>query len=286
MFHVQDASLYPRVSRVCRRSGAGLQGLSIRVAAEDRRPNQAPHERVVIFDEAQRAWNREMTSSFMQRKKQQPNFDQSEPEFLLSCMDRHQDWAVVICLVGGGQEINRGEAGIGAWIEAIVAKFPNWHVHVSPELKDREYAAGNAISELASHQFVVHDQSLHLAVSIRSFRAENLSNFVKSLLDLDTASAKDSFGKFSGKYPIVITRDVSRAKRWIREHARGTEGFGIVASSEAQRLKPHAIDVRVEVDPIHYFLGGRDDTRSSNYLEDAATEFQVQGLELDWACVT
>jgi len=251
-----------------------------------KRPDQAPHERVVIFDEAQRAWNREMTSSFMRRKKQQPNFDQSEPEFLLSCMDRHQDWAVVICLVGGGQEINRGEAGIGAWIEAIVSKFPDWHVHVSPELKDREYAAGNAISELASHQFVVHDQSLHLAVSMRSFRAENLSNFVKSLLDLDAASAKDSFGKFSGKYPIVVTRDISRAKRWIREHARGTERFGIVASSEAQRLKPHAIDVRVEVDPIHYFLGGRDDTRSSNYLEDAATEFQVQGLELDWACVT
>ena len=121
---------------------------------------------------------------------------------------------------------------------------------------------------------------------MRSFRAENLSNFVKSLLDLDAASAKDSFGKFSGKYPIVVTRDISRAKRWIREHARGTERFGIVASSEAQRLKPHAIDVRVEVDPIHYFLGGRDDTRSSNYLEDAATEFQVQGLELDWACVT
>ena len=88
------------------------------------------------------------------------------------------------------------------------------------------------------------------------------------------------------RYPIAVTRDLNLAKQWIRARARGTERFGLVASSKAQRLKPHAIDIRVDVDPVHWFLNDKDDTRSSYYLEDAATEFQVQGLELDWACVT
>jgi len=87
------------------------------------------------------------------------------------------------------------------------------------------------------------------------------------------------------RYPIAITRDLNVAKQWIRERARGTERYGLVASSKAMRLKPHAIDIRVSVDPVHYFLNEKEDTRSSYYLEDAATEFQVQGLELDWVCV-
>ena len=73
--------------------------------------NAAPSDHVVIFDEAQRAWNREMTASFMLRKKKRVGFTQSEPEFLISYLDRHDDWAVVICLVGGGQEINRARLG-------------------------------------------------------------------------------------------------------------------------------------------------------------------------------
>lgn len=245
-----------------------------------------PIDHVVIFDEAQRAWNRTQTARFMRTKKKLPGFEHSEPEFLISYMDRHKDWAVVVCLVGGGQEINTGEAGIGTWIEAINATFPEWNVYISPELTDSEYAAGHAIDAIRKRPNVHFDRDLHLAVSMRSFRAESVSAFIKAILDCDTAMARHAYTELSRRYPIALTRDLGQAKRWTRDHARGSERFGLVASSEAQRLKPHAIDVRVNVDPVHWFLNERQDTRSSYYLEDAATEFQIQGLELDWACVT
>jgi hypothetical protein len=245
-----------------------------------------PSDHVVIFDEAQRAWDREMTSQFMIKKKGRAGFAQSEPEFLLSYLDRHPDWAVVICLVGGGQEINRGEAGISAWLDAIQSDFPSWSVYVSSELTDSEYAAGHAIEALTGRANVVMDDDLHLAVSMRSFRAEHVSTFVKAVLDCEFEAAKAAFESISSRYPIVLTRDLNRAKNWIRSRARGSERFGLVASSSAQRLKPYAIDVRVNIDPVHWFLADSNDTRSSYYMEDAATEFQVQGLELDWVCVT
>ena len=245
-----------------------------------------PSDRVVIFDEAQRAWDHQMTANFMARKKKRPGFRQSEPEFLISYMDRHPDWSVIICLVGGGQEINRGEAGISAWMDAVRQGFSNWHVYVSPDLTDSEYAAGHAIEKLRGAANVQTDQSLHLAVSMRSFRAENVSKFVKAVLDCERREASRILQEMQSRYPIVITRDLSKAKDWIRSNARGSERFGLVASSSAHRLKPHAIDVRVEINPIHWFLNDANDTRSSFYMEDAATEFQVQGLELDWACVT
>ena len=245
-----------------------------------------PIEHVVIFDEAQRAWNLKQTASFMQRKKNQPGFAHSEPEFLISFMDRHNDWAAIICLVGGGQEINTGEAGIGAWLEAVNAKFPHWHMYISSRLTDSEYAAGNALDAVRRRRDSHLDDCLHLAVSMRSFRAENVSGFVKALLDCDRQSARDALGKIANRFPLTVTRDLNLAKKWIHSHARGTERFGLVASSKAQRLKPLAIDVRVNVDPVHWFLNDKEDTRSSYYLEDAATEFQVQGLELDWTCVT
>jgi hypothetical protein len=249
----------------------------------DARP---PAEHVAIFDEAQRAWNLRQTANFMRRKKNHDGFSQSEPEFLISYMDRHSDWAVIVCLVGGGQEINIGEAGIDAWLEAINSRFPHWHMYISSKLADSEYASGKALEVVSERQQTHFDSRLHLAVSMRSFRSENVSAFVKALLDCERKQAREIFSQLSNRYPIVLTRDLNLAKEWIRSHARGTERYGLVASSKAQRLKPHAIDVRVDVNPIHWFLDGRDDTRSSYYLEDAATEFQVQGLELDWACVT
>lgn len=250
------------------------------------RDNRPPIDHVVIFDEAQRAWDREKTAIFMRTKKKRPDFTKSEPEFLISYLDRHEDWAVVVCLVGGGQEINTGEAGIGAWLDAINSAFPQWHVYISPELSDSEYAAGRAIESVRARPDVHFDRDLHLAVSMRSFRAENVSGFVKAILDCEADLARDAYARLRRRYPIALTRDLARARRWIREHARGSERYGLVASSEAQRLKPHAIDVRVSIDPVHWFLNDRQDTRSSYYLEDAATEFQVQGLELDWVCVT
>lgn len=246
----------------------------------------APSEHVVIFDEAQRAWNHQRTASFMKQKKNRPGFSQSEPEFLISYMDRQPDWAVIICLVGGGQEINTGEAGIGAWLDAVVNHFSHWKMFISSRLHDSEYAAGSALRIARHNKQSRLDDALHLAVSMRSFRAEHVSAFVKALLDCQNNAAKEGFAKFRDTYPIAVTRSLETAKEWMRERARGTERYGLMASSKAMRLKPHAIDIRVAVDPVHYFLNGRDDVRSSWYLEDAATEFQVQGLELDWTCVT
>ena len=245
-----------------------------------------PSEHVVIFDEAQRAWNLQQTASFMLRKKNRPGFLQSEPEFLISCMERHQDWAVIICLVGGGQEINTGEAGIDAWIDAINEKFPDWHLYISSRIVDSEYSAGQALAKVKSSPRAHLEDDLHLAVSMRSFRAENVSGFVKALLDRQEEEARAAFEKLSPRFPMALTRDMEVAKGWLRARARGSERFGIMASSKAMRLRPLAIDIRVEVNPIHWFLNEREDTRSSCYLEEAATEFQVQGLELDWTCVT
>ena len=245
-----------------------------------------PYDHVAIFDEAQRAWNKEQTVNFMKRKKNQPDFKYSEPEYLISCLDRHKDWAVVVCLVGGGQEINTGEAGISEWLNAIYHSFPEWEICISPNLTDSEYNAVDTIKKLQTKCITHFDSDLHLAVSMRSFRAESVSLFVKQILDIEIDAAKKTMSLISENYPIVFTRDLNKAKSWLRKKARGTERYGIVVSSQAQRLRPLAIDVRVQTDPVHWFLDGKEDVRSSYFLEDVATEFQVQGLELDWACVT
>ncbi len=252
-----------------------------------------PIEHVALFDEAQRAWDKKNTTNFMNRKKARilkeagiDNFTQSEPEFLISCLDRHQDWAVVVCLVGGGQEINTGEAGIKEWIESWQRSFSKWELYISSRLTDEEYQAGEILEKIKESPKVNFFDDLHLSVSLRSFRAENVSMLVKKLLDRDVLRAQEIFGKLNSKYPIIITRDLNKAKRWLKQKARGNERYGIVVSSAAERLKPYAIDVKSPTDPIHWFLDDRDDVRSSFYLEDVATEFDIQGLELDWTCVT
>jgi hypothetical protein len=244
-----------------------------------------PPEHVAIFDEAQRAWNLAKTADFMQRKKGRVGFRQSEPDFLISCLDRHRDWAVIVCLVGGGQEINTGEAGIAEWLEVVRAKYPGWHVHLSAQLTGSEYGAGEAIAAMTDSPRVHIDDDLHLGVSMRSFRAEHVSDFVKRVLDLDVEAAASLYRDFAANFPLVMTRSVDSARRWLRHQARGSERYGLVVSSQALRLKPHAIDVRAPIDPVNWFLNDREDVRSSYYLEDVATEFQVQGLELDWVGV-
>jgi hypothetical protein len=244
-----------------------------------------PIEHVALFDEAQRAWNMEHTSNWMRQKKKNSNFNLSEPAFLISCLDRHSDWAVIVCLVGGGQEINVGEAGIGEWIESLNKLFPDWHIYVSSRLTDNEYGAGEILKKLNGRPNAIYNDDLHLSVSMRSFRAEDVSLLVKQLLDCEVKQACNTLRKID-KYPIVITRDLNKAKQWLKKKARGSERYGIVVSSQAERLKPYAIDVKSPMNPIHWFLNSKDDVRSSYYLEDVATEFDVQGLELDWACVT
>jgi len=248
------------------------------------RDPKAPYDHVAIFDEAQRAWTKEQTVKFMQQKKGIADFQFSEPEFLISCLDRHQDWAVVICLVGGGQEINTGEAGISEWLNAVKNKFPDWETHISPNLFDSEYAAQSAIDSLGKTNQIVFNSELHLSVSMRSYRAEHLSKLIKQILDIDE-NAKKTLKELQDKYPVILTRDLTKAKKWLKEKARGSERYGLVVSSQAYRLKPLAIDVKTQINHVNWFLDGKDDIRSSYFLEDVATEFQVQGLELDWACL-
>lgn len=247
--------------------------------------NRPPIEHVAIFDEAQRAWDLRQTAKFMQ-KRGRANFAMSEPEFLISCLDRQPDWAVIVCLVGGGQEINTGEAGISEWLDALSRSFPQWRLYISSRLTDSEYGAGELVERARSLPNVIVQDDLHLSVSMRSFRAENVSLLVKQLLDLEEAAATKTLKALRDSYPILITRSLANAKQWLREKARGNERYGLVASSNAYRLKPHAIDVRLQVDPVQWFLYRQEDVRSSYYLEDAATEYDVQGLELDWVCVT
>lgn len=245
----------------------------------------APIERVVVFDEAQRAWSQKQTAAFMKAKKGLHAFNQSEPEFLIRYMDRHPDWATVICLVGGGQEINTGEAGLREWFESIKRSFPHWHVYVSTRLSDQEYAPDGVLYAPDEIPAVTDNEDLHLGVSIRSFRSEKLAAFIKTLLDCDTQRARELYAEIREAFPIAVTRNLSTAKKWLATHARGSERYGIVASSGGMRLKPFGINVKASIDPKNWFLNGKEDIRSSYFLEDVATEFDIQGLEIDWACV-
>lgn len=245
-----------------------------------------PADHVVIFDEAQRSWDKKQASNFMKRKRNIEGFDQSEPEFLLSCMERHTDWALVVCLVGGGQEINTGEAGIAEWLESLARSQDKWEVHVSPRLREDEYAARAALAQAAARTEVRYSDELHLAVSVRSYRAEKLSDFVTALLDLEEDKARQLLREIDvNKYPIWLTRSLPQARNWLRWQASGSERYGLLVSSQAERLKPYAVDVRTKIDYVKWFLNDKEDVRSSYYLEDVATQFHVQGLELDWTCV-
>lgn len=247
--------------------------------------DQAPIEKVAIFDEAQRAWTAKKLSNFMANNKSSPNFQMSEPEFLISVMDRHTDWAVIICLVGGGQEINRGEAGLIEWFESLKHDFQNWDVYVSDQMADIEYTKGRPMKDLFSGLKYNVIKPLHLAVSLRSFRSEKVAGFVKALLDIDRDTATTLYQKLHQDYPIYLTRDLDKAKAWIRAQAKGSERYGITASSGAIRLRGYGIWVQKKVDPAIWFLNDSKDVRSSCFLEEAATEFYIQGLELDWAIV-
>ena len=251
----------------------------------DKHAGYAEVENIAIFDEAQRSWDQEHLASWLKRKKGVNDFPMSEGEFLIWSLDQRQDWAVIVCLVGGGQEINTGEAGIGEWVRAMNETFPDWKVYISNQLTEKEYAEGQVEEMLKEHENVVFSDDLHLAVSMRSFRAESLSRMVHYLLDCDAKKVRETYQEIKDRYPIVLTRDLEKAKDWLRERARGSERYGMLVSSKGYRLKPLAIDVRCKPDTVHWFLDDIDDVRSSLFLEDAASEFDVQGLELDWTCL-
>ena len=249
-------------------------------------------EHVAIFDEAQRSWTHKRLADYLKRggtygnKLKVPNFPMSEASFLIWSLDQREDWATIVCLVGGGQEINTGEAGISEWIKSLNETFIHWKVYISPQLTEPEYAEGKVNELLKDNHNVTYSENLHLGVSLRSYRAEKLSAMVHALLSLDS-NAATIYAEIKEKYPILLTRDMEAAKRWLHEKVRGTERTGVLITKESARYKPlgiHVLQSDVE-NAVHWFLEDKADTRSSNYLEDAATEIQVQGLELDYTCL-
>src|SRR5579872_5371526 len=222
-----------------------------------------PLEKVVVFDEAQRAWTRKQAASFMQRKRGQHDFDMSEPEFLIAVMDRHPDWCTVVCLVGGGQEINTGEAGMSEWIDTLEVRFPKWDVHISSRMALPEYGSSSQVQRFLESPRVHSDEHLHLAVSMRSFRAEALSELIGHIIDNELEAARVAYKRIEAVYPIYLTRDLAAARAWLRSRARGTERFGLVASSGAQRLRPEGIHIKENLEPVNWFLNDRTDVRSS-----------------------
>ena len=243
--------------------------------------NRPTAENILIFDEAQRVWNQEK----MRRKHDDPAMAVSEPHLLFSIMDRHQDWAVMICLVGLGQDIYDGEVGINEWFRCGIEDYTDWELFYSPEIFsqvedkniDRELIEGCA----RCHQLA----ELHLKTSIRSFRADKQCQFVDSLLDNNPKRTADVYKLISEKYPVYLTRNYELAKKWVRAQVRGSQRCGVLACSSAQRLKPEGIYVPTDIDVKNWFLAPSDDLRSSNMLEVVASEFKVQGLEIDWAIV-
>jgi hypothetical protein len=247
--------------------------------------SDAPIERVAVFDEAQRAWDAQHLGKFMSQKKGQLDFAMSEPEFLISVMDRHADWCTIICLIGGGQEINAGEAGLTEWFSALKRRFPDWKIYTSEQLAHRDYRWGQDLASMLQGLDAKSIPDLHLAVSVRSFRAERLSEFVGAVVAGEADDARRIYQDIKDSYPVVLTRNLSQARQWLRGQARGNERIGLVASSGASRLKPEGINVHEKISATTYFLNDKNDVRSSYYLEDPATEFDIQGLELDWVGV-
>ena len=249
-------------------------------------------EHIAIFDEAQRSWTHKRLADYLKRggtygnKLKVPNFPMSEAAFLIWSLDQREDWATIVCLVGGGQEINTGEAGITEWLEALNDKFSHWNIFISPKLNDKEYAEGNVNNILKDNHNVTYSECLHLGVSLRSFRAEKLSKFVNELLNFDN-NASNTYNEIKDKYPIYLTRDMDKAREWLHKKVRGTERTGVLITKESARFKPLSVHVLQSGDEnaIHWFLDDKQSVNSSNYLEDAATEIQVQGLELDYTCV-
>jgi len=247
--------------------------------------DDAPDDHVVAFDEAQRAWNQQKLASALREKHGIRGFEKSEPELLIGIMDRHPDWCAVICLIGGGQEINDGEAGLSEWFQALSRHYPQWRIFSSDHLLQEDYNWGHNLPAMIADMDHALEGDLHLAVSVRSFRAEKLSAFVNTIITGTADEARSIYGAIQELYPIVITRDLSRARVWLRQQARGSERFGLVAASGALRLKPEGIYAKAKIDAPNWFLNGASDVRSSFYLEDVATEFAIQGLELDWVGV-
>ena len=234
---------------------------------------------MVIFDEAQRAWDRAQNYSKFKR-------DYSEPEMLLKIMERQKDWAVVIALVGGGQEINNGEAGLDEWGSSLAKAAKPWRVYASREaLEGGTSVAGGRLVATAASSLAVHaEPRLHLDVSVRSLKADSYARWVNHVVNGAAQQAlevsKDS------EFPVYLTRDLSTLRQSLRNHTLGRSRAGLVGSSQAARLRAEGLEPDLAFHGgypwEHWYLADAGDVRSSNQMEVFATEFEIQGLELDW----
>jgi len=254
----------------------------------EQNPDRAPADHTIIFDEAQRAWDRKQNFRKFAR-------DYSEPEMLLKIMERHPSWAVVIALVGGGQEINDGEAGLSEWGRALTASAKRWTVYASPEaLEGGAAVAGSRLfTDPDEHSLTMHpEQQLHLDVSVRSLKAASYSEWVNYVVLGDASHAAAVATKAKAEhdsFPTLLTRSLDDARALLKSNTMGERRCGLVASSGATRLRAEGLEpdstFHSEYPWNHWYLAGHRDVRSSHQLEVFATEFEIQGLELDWVGV-
>ena len=235
-----------------------------------------PPDKIIIFDEAQRAWDRKQSYRKFQR-------DVSEPELILKILDRH-DWAVLVGLIGNGQEINDGEAGLSEWGRALTENFSHWNIFISPNMID--VGKYKLFTKEAPKSIEINNiPELHLDIDIRSYRAEKVSNWVDTILENDIHIAKDLYNNYLQDFPIYVSRSLKKSKEHITSQTRGLRRCGLVASSGARRLRPEGLDVTLKIDVSAWFLNSNNDIRSSSFLELPITEFGIQGLEIDWSLV-
>jgi hypothetical protein len=257
-----------------------------------REDRKCPVQKVIFFDEAQRAWDAEQNGRAKRPKV-------SESEMMLEVMDRHLDWSVIVALVGGGQEINRGEAGLSEWGQALL-RFPHWRVLASPYvLSENSRAEFRLFGETPSGIRVQPSERLHLRISTRSIRAQKISDWVDAVLSGRVSEAVEIAGALPAR--PAITRSLSAARLWLTRNRRGTTRSGLTASAYAARLRADGLEPDFEFhrgfEWEHWFLDLADcqsdscdhkycnDVRASSKLEVVATQFEIQGLELDWVGV-
>jgi hypothetical protein len=235
-----------------------------------------PVDHVVIFDEAQRAWDKKQGAAKFDRAS-------SEPELMLGIMERHEDWSVLIALIGLGQEINDGEYGVSGWGEALEQRLNHsskaWEVFGSHSTLDRLEAPKFPLSNL------ITNENLHLNVPQRSYRAPNLSKWVDLVIKGDATGAL-RIKQDLGNYPIVITRSCASMKGWLKAKARGHRRIGLLASSGAKRLRADGFGEFLTANDgasiAHWYLQPIGDIRSSYALEVPSNEYTSQGLEIDY----
>ena len=233
-----------------------------------------PHEHVIVFDEAQRAWD----AAFGRRKFR---YDGSEAALILDIMARHRDWAVVVALVGGGQEINTGEAGLAEWGAALTAR-PGWQAFAAPGVLEaadpRQLLFATAPAALAL------DAALHLDVPVRSIRSAAAAPWVEAVLAGDARAAAAIAA--AEEIPFLVTRSLDALRAGLRARARGLRRAGLVCSAGARRLVADGLwpaFPHMDADAVaHWFLDRWPDVRASDALELPATQFACQGLELDY----